>query len=151
MNGLLVHSTALVVCAKWKGIRRGTAQLNQRTNAVTAAKRVGDFQRPVPPCPPANRVTGHMAQECKNPHAFDWTGVPDLTPDNAWKALKKADTERDLDDIRQVKLETILDSVLALLNLVSGLEGLLQSSARFHILRTRGSISWYGIWYLFDR
>lgn len=51
----------------------------------------------------ANQFPGHMAQECKNPHAFDWSGVQDLSPDDAWNALKKADDERDLDDFRQVK------------------------------------------------
>lgn len=44
-----------------------------------------------------------MAQECTNPRAFDWKGVQDMTPDDAWSTLKKADGERDLDDFRQVE------------------------------------------------
>lgn len=51
----------------------------------------------------ANEPPGHVALECKNPHALDWTGVADMSPDDAWAALKKADDERDLDDFRQVK------------------------------------------------
>ncbi len=51
----------------------------------------------------ADTYTGHMALECKNPHAFNWAGVKDMTPDDAWNDLKKADDERDLDDFRQVE------------------------------------------------
>ena len=41
MNALPVHSVALVVSAKWKGIVRETARPSQLTNAVTAARKVG--------------------------------------------------------------------------------------------------------------
>lgn len=33
---------------------------------------------------------------------FDKSGIPDMSPDDAWDALQKADQDRDLDDFRVV-------------------------------------------------
>lgn len=47
-------------------------------------------------------ATGHEASECKEKRVFDKSGVPDMSPDDAWNALQKADQDRDLDDFRLV-------------------------------------------------
>ena len=48
------------------------------------------------------RLQGHVAKDCNAPRAIDWTGVPDLSPDDAWNAVAAADDEKDLDDLRPV-------------------------------------------------
>ena len=46
---------------------------------------------------------GHKAVECKENRALDWSKVPDMDPEDAWNKVAKADVERDLDDLREVR------------------------------------------------
>ncbi|QGA16444.1 hypothetical protein EYB26_004111 [Talaromyces marneffei] len=46
------------------------------------------------------RGEGHKTSECNENRKFDLNDVADETPQDAWDKLKKADTERDLDDFR---------------------------------------------------
>lgn len=43
---------------------------------------------------------GHKALECKSRRIVDWTGVPELSAEDAWKALIDAAIEKDLDVFR---------------------------------------------------
>ncbi|KAK3170605.1 hypothetical protein OEA41_002686 [Lepraria neglecta] len=43
---------------------------------------------------------GHQASECKERRVFDKSGIADMSPDDAWTALQKADQDCDLDDFR---------------------------------------------------
>lgn len=45
------------------------------------------------------REEGHVTSECKNPRKLDF-GVPKMNDEEAWELLKKADTERDLDEFK---------------------------------------------------
>ena len=103
MNALPVHSLVLVAYAKRKGIPRESVRPSHPQSAIIAERKVS--------CPPSSPLydavslpisPGHVTQECTNPRAMDWTGVPDKTPDEAWALLTKADEKRDLDDFRQV-------------------------------------------------
>lgn len=47
-----------------------------------------------------------MAKDCKENRKFDTSGIPDMTPEEAWAKLKEANDERDLDDFREVFQET---------------------------------------------
>lgn len=47
-----------------------------------------------------------MAKDCKENRQFDKSGIPDMTPEEAWAKLKHANNDRDLDDFREVCLET---------------------------------------------
>lgn len=51
-------------------------------------------------------MIGHMAKDCKENRQFDKSGIPDMTPEEAWAKLKHANNDRDLDDFREVCLET---------------------------------------------
>ena len=46
---------------------------------------------------------GHQTSECKVNRVFDTSGVADMSAEDAWEALQKADEERDLDDFREVR------------------------------------------------
>lgn len=48
-------------------------------------------------------VSGHVAKDCTENRKFDLTNVPDLLAEDAWAAMKQADNERDIDDLREVK------------------------------------------------
>ena len=43
-----------------------------------------------------------MTSECKSNRVFDTEKLPELSPDEAWEKLVKADSARDLDDFREV-------------------------------------------------
>ncbi|KAJ4991616.1 zinc knuckle [Stagonosporopsis vannaccii] len=43
---------------------------------------------------------GHKALECKERRVVDWTGVPELEPEEAWTKLIQAAIEKDLDAFR---------------------------------------------------
>ena len=45
---------------------------------------------------------GHTTENCKNKRILDTSDIPDLSPDEAWESLLKADKEEDFDDIRKV-------------------------------------------------
>lgn len=45
---------------------------------------------------------GHLTAECKANRVLDTSFVADMTAEDAWETLKKADEERDLDDFREV-------------------------------------------------
>lgn len=45
---------------------------------------------------------GHQTSDCKANRVFDTSLVPDMSAEDAWEALQKADEERELDDFRQV-------------------------------------------------
>ena len=65
--------------------------------------------KPAPKCFNCKQE-GHPASECKSNRVFDNDEVPDLDPDEAWEKLVKADSERDLDDFREVLIHcTVLD------------------------------------------
>ena len=40
--------------------------------------------------------------DCKENHVFDMADVPDVGPEDAWAAIKAADEEEDLDDLKAV-------------------------------------------------
>lgn len=51
---------------------------------------------------------GHGSRNCPEPqrervvrHLIDWSHHPEMESEEAWKLLKKADSERDLDDIKE--------------------------------------------------
>ena len=46
---------------------------------------------------------GHQTAECTANRVFDTSGVADMSAEDAWDALQKADEERDLDDFREVR------------------------------------------------
>ena len=46
---------------------------------------------------------GHQTSECKANRVFDTSGVADMSAEDAWDALQKADEKRDLDDFREVR------------------------------------------------
>lgn len=46
---------------------------------------------------------GHQTSECKANRVFDKSLVADMSADDAWVALQKADEDRDLDDFREVR------------------------------------------------
>ena len=46
--------------------------------------------------------SGHQTSECKANRVFDKSLVADMSADDAWIALQKADEDRDLDDFREV-------------------------------------------------
>ena len=46
---------------------------------------------------------GHQTSECKANRVFDTSRVADMSAEDAWEALQKADEERDLDDFREVR------------------------------------------------
>ena len=48
-------------------------------------------------------VQGHTAATCTESRAIDFSAIATKTSDDAWKAMKQADTERDLDDLREVR------------------------------------------------
>ena len=103
MNALPVHSRALVVFAKRQGMLLESVRRSRLQNAITAQKRVScSVSFSFCDAMSLHEISGHTAQECTNPRAIDWTGVPDMTPDDAWNELKRVDKERDLDDFRQV-------------------------------------------------
>ncbi|KAL2045292.1 hypothetical protein N7G274_002375 [Stereocaulon virgatum] len=56
--------------------------------------------KPPVKCFNCKEEAGHEASECKEKRVFDRSGVPDMSPDDAWNALQKADQDRDLDDFR---------------------------------------------------
>jgi hypothetical protein len=43
---------------------------------------------------------GHKAIDCDQRRVVDWTGIPELTPEDAWTALIDAAKEKELDDFR---------------------------------------------------
>ena len=45
---------------------------------------------------------GHKALECKENRVIDYTGIADKDPEAAWNAIKAADADRDLDDLKDV-------------------------------------------------
>ena len=47
-------------------------------------------------------MPGHMSNVCTKNRKIDDSGIKDMTPEEAWAALKAADAEQDLDDIRDV-------------------------------------------------
>lgn len=47
-------------------------------------------------------LSGHVAKDCTAPRALNWEGVEEMSPEEAWSRLHNADSERDLDDFRQV-------------------------------------------------
>ena len=48
------------------------------------------------------RRPGHQTSECKANRVFDTSGVADMSAEDAWDALQKADEERNLEDFREV-------------------------------------------------
>lgn len=46
--------------------------------------------------------TGHKAADCTENRAIDYSNVVTMSSEEAWRALIKADAERDLDDFREV-------------------------------------------------
>ncbi|KAL9066974.1 MAG: hypothetical protein Q9161_007218 [Pseudevernia consocians] len=49
----------------------------------------------------ATPLPSHQTSECKANRVFDTSQVADMSAEDAWEALKKADKERDLDDFRE--------------------------------------------------
>lgn len=47
--------------------------------------------------------SGHLTSECKANRVFDTSLVADMSAEDAWEALQRADEERDLDDFREVR------------------------------------------------
>ena len=45
---------------------------------------------------------GHQTSECKANRVFDTSRIADMSAEDAWEALQKADEERDLEDFREV-------------------------------------------------
>ena len=51
---------------------------------------------------PNDCAPGHATIECKDNHVFDMSEVPDMGPEDAWAAIRSADAEEDLDDLKAV-------------------------------------------------
>lgn len=47
--------------------------------------------------------SGHQTSDCKANRVFDTSRVADMSAEDAWDALQKADEDRDLDDFREVR------------------------------------------------
>lgn len=58
-------------------------------------------EKPAPKCYNC-KEEGHVTSECKNNRVFDTTNVENLSMEEAWTKLLKADADRDLDDFRDV-------------------------------------------------
>ena len=72
-------------------------------NAIIARKKVSYHRlHSLPPLfltlPP-----GHQTSECKANRVFDTSHLRDMSAEDAWVALHKADEERDLEDFREVR------------------------------------------------
>ena len=45
---------------------------------------------------------GHATIDCTENHVFDMADVLDMGPEDAWAAIKAADDDKDLDDLKAV-------------------------------------------------
>ena len=52
---------------------------------------------------PLINYLGHVTLDCKNNRVFDMSAIADATADVAWENLQKADEDKDLDEIREVR------------------------------------------------
>ena len=73
-------------------------------------------EKPPPKCFNCKQE-GHITSECKNNRVFDTEQLPNLSADEAWDRLLKADSDCDLDDFRTVKTVYIPNSPLLTQNL----------------------------------
>ncbi|KAL9128954.1 MAG: hypothetical protein Q9217_002470 [Psora testacea] len=74
-------------------------------SASTVTEKVGHPAAECPDKPPPKcfncKQEGHVTSECNNNRVFDVENLPELSPDEAWENLMKADSECDLDDFRE--------------------------------------------------
>lgn len=72
-------------------------------NATTASKKVPHHRLHVLPCLLLTLPSGHETSGCKANRVFDTSSLPDMSAEDAWAALQKADEEHDLEDFREVR------------------------------------------------
>lgn len=99
-----------LVCSKGPAAfaRKKVTQLlnvptNLHPNASTASRKVSHHSSQSGRSLVADTAPGHQTSECKANRVFDTSRVADMSAEDAWEALQKADEERDLEDFREVR------------------------------------------------
>ena len=98
----LASSKGPVVSVSKKVIPPLSARTSRSPNASTARKKVFYHPLQLSQSLLLTHRLGHPTSECKANRVFDTSHVADMSAEDAWDALQKADEERDLDEIRTV-------------------------------------------------
>lgn len=96
-----VSSPVPVVFATRLDIVLPTVLLPHPSSARTARRKVW---QPLLSCPilsVVNILSGHSANDCKNPRKIDRSGIADIPAEYAWNELVAASAEGDLDDMKE--------------------------------------------------
>ncbi|KAH0538955.1 hypothetical protein FGG08_004470 [Glutinoglossum americanum] len=74
------------------------------TRTCKHCQETGHIAKDCPTKPPVTcnncKQEGHTRVDCKNNRAVDWSGIPEMSPEEAWEMLKTASAERDLFDFK---------------------------------------------------
>jgi hypothetical protein len=76
-----------------------------------------------------------MTSECKENRKFDLNDVPDKLPEEAWKILKKASDEKDIEEFRDVRAIPFPGLFRAVSDNLAGVEDVFQGSSNRIICR----------------